>query len=145
MDDPEDLFGDNYQPKPQPGFVYFLYSPGMRRMKIGRSRSKPLKRIAMLRTGSPDVLQTIMILEVDDWNMEGYLHMAARDHRSHGEWFHYPAMLSTLRWAFVNCKTAFKIIRFIGDSHPVGKELKGAATYVVTGINRSPTPPQIVS
>lgn len=72
------------------GFVYFLYSPALRRVKIGYSMKTPASRMRDLQVGSPDILVPVLVLRCEV-RLESDLHERCDYARSHGEWFNWPA------------------------------------------------------
>jgi hypothetical protein len=70
------------------GSVYFVHSPRLEMVKIGRTTDKVEKRVATMQTGSADRLSILSTIETDDCaQLEGLMHNMFWDRRSHGEWF----------------------------------------------------------
>lgn len=74
-------FGEEEGDEPVNG-VYIIRAVESGRLKIGQS-SNVYKRLQSLRTGSPERLELVCVLDTS----EAYAHHLARDFRLHGEWF----------------------------------------------------------
>lgn len=68
--------------------VYFVLAPKTELVKIGRA-DDPDKRLKSMQTGSPDVLDLILVLPNTPPFEEYQLHGRFAKYRAHGEWFEY--------------------------------------------------------
>lgn len=64
--------------------VYFIRCNSTNRIKIGRTRNSPEKRLAALSCGSSSALELLGVIYS---NAEGYYHEIFAEHRVKGEWF----------------------------------------------------------
>jgi Meiotically up-regulated gene 113 len=69
--------------KPQPVNTYFIYSPKLEAVKIGRSVD-PEKRLRAIKNGNPDELRLLGVLNDD---REKEFHQRFAKYRTNGEWF----------------------------------------------------------
>jgi hypothetical protein len=76
--------------------IYFVQAEVSRLIKIGRSFNFP-RRLATLRTASPDRLNVLLALEAPR-EREARVHGLLALHRSHGEWFFpHPQVLDAIK------------------------------------------------
>jgi Meiotically up-regulated gene 113 len=75
--------------------VYFVLAPKANMVKIGQACEidPPTARLKALQTGSPEILQVILVLDYKPPFEENQLHFRFRDYREHGEWFRYEGEL----------------------------------------------------
>jgi Meiotically Up-regulated Gene 113 (MUG113) protein len=75
--------------------VYFVLAPKANMVKIGQACEvdPPTARLKSLQTGSPEILQVILVLDYKPPFEENQLHFRFRDYREHGEWFRYEGEL----------------------------------------------------
>jgi hypothetical protein len=68
------------------GWVYFVASVELGRVKIGYSSKNPVSRLKALQTGSPTEL-SLMCIQPGTRDDEQHLHRILEPFRLHGEWF----------------------------------------------------------
>lgn len=72
-------------PEKRKSYIYFLYAPISKRMKIGYTKF-PDTRINRIQSTSPEQLTTLKIIE-GNGTLEKMLHRLFVGERNHGEWF----------------------------------------------------------
>lgn len=79
-----------------PGYVYFVYSPATKSVKIG-STTNPVQRLKGLQTGCGDTLVPLHYIVADDaYETEHEFHRVCRPDHRQGEWFHLTGVLHAL-------------------------------------------------
>jgi hypothetical protein len=96
----------------EPVYTYFVHSPGLNAVKIGKS-ARPLKRLCAIQGGIPDVLQILGILDGD---REFEFHNRFDEYRKTGEWFSLGPKLAD----FLKAKFKFGL-----QPHPTAADLTG--------------------
>lgn len=66
-------------------YIYFLYAPVSRRMKIGYTKFFT-SRFSKIQSNSPEQLEVLRVIE-GDGRLEKMLHRLFAEEHSHGEWF----------------------------------------------------------
>lgn len=107
--------------KRQRRFVYFIQGAKLRLIKVGSARCV-IRRLRLLQTGSPDLLDIIGVMEPEDaWAKEAELLSRWWAHRWHGEWFapapeilayiaeHAPPKVDAKRQALINSATTKRL------------------------------------
>jgi len=79
------------------GFVYFVYSPTFRLMKIGRTKGAfNTGRWNQYVSESPERLVPVLVIG-SHMDLESVIHEALVGYRSHGEWFEWEPSLEIVR------------------------------------------------
>ena len=74
------------RPAKRKSYIYFLFAPISRRMKIGFSRTFAT-RLKKIQSTSPESLEVLRVIE-GNGVLEKMLHRLFAGEHEHGEWFH---------------------------------------------------------
>lgn len=90
------------------GFVYFIRGRMTRRVKVGYTSGNAYSRMMDMRTGSPDLLELLGVVDAT-MVIEKELHSILEPYHSHGEWFDGNVALSKFirRYTYLPPKPSF--------------------------------------